>query len=97
MTGTRSIELHFQEDFAGEPVEVRINSREAAAFTATTRYQIGLAHIEKLSIDANDKVTVLVGSQSLAVPLAADVDTYVVRLTAGVLSIDPAKDPPTYV
>ena len=96
MVGMRAIEIHFQEHFAGEPVEVRINNRKVAAFAATTRYQIGLAHIEKVEIDDGDQVTVVVAGQTIRVPLADDVDVYVVRLADGIPSIEPARGPIGY-
>lgn len=96
MVGTRAIEIHFQEYFDGEPVEVRINNRQIAAFPATTRYQIGLAHIEKVKIDDGDQVTVVVAGQTIRVPLTGDVDVYVVRLADGIPSIKPARGPVGY-
>lgn len=91
MVGMRAIEIHFQEHFAGEPVEVRINGRPVAGFAATTRYQVGLARIEKLEIGEGEDVTVVVSGQAMRVPLAGDVDVYVVRLADGILSIEPAR------
>jgi hypothetical protein len=97
MTGARSIELHFQEHFAGDPVEIRVNNRRVAAFLAKTRYQIGLAHIEKLKIDDGDEVTVVVGGHTIRAPLVDGVDAYVVRLEGGTPSIEPARGPLGYL
>ncbi|MEE8104170.1 MAG: hypothetical protein V3T86_01395, partial [Planctomycetota bacterium] len=51
-------ELHFQEGFGGETVEVLVDGVVAARFEARTRNQIGLAHIEKLELSPGQEVTV---------------------------------------
>jgi hypothetical protein len=91
MPTARSIELHFQELFSGEHVEVLHNGRTVAAFAAKTRMQIGLAHIEHLDVVDGDTVAVVVEGQRIEVPLAPDADRYLVRLADGTTSITPAS------
>jgi archaellum component FlaF (FlaF/FlaG flagellin family) len=51
-------ELHVQEGFSGESVEVLVEGRIVATFEARTRMQIGVAHVEKLLLDPGQTVTV---------------------------------------
>jgi hypothetical protein len=51
-------ELHFQEGFGGETLVVAVDGVEVARFIAKTRMQIGLAHIEKLTLKVGQTVTI---------------------------------------
>ena len=75
---------------------MRVNGRPVAAFAAKTRYQIGLAHVEKLQIGERDEVTVVMGDQVARTPLTRGVDAYVVRLADGTISVEPAPEPLRY-
>ena len=97
MPTARSIELHFQELFSGEHIEVLHNGRTVAAFAATTRMQIGLAHIEHLDVADGDTVTVVAEGKRTEVPLVADADKYLVTLVDGAIGITPASGVIGYV
>ncbi len=48
------LELHFQEGFDGEDIEILVGGRVVARMRLRTRMQTGLAHIEKLML-SNDE------------------------------------------
>jgi hypothetical protein len=58
-------ELHFQEGFSGENVEVLLDGRTMAEFEARTRMQIGVAHIEKLALDPGQTITVRIKDRDI--------------------------------
>ena len=51
-------ELHFQEGFGGETVEVLVEGESVARFEVKTRHQISLAHIQSLDLKPGQKVTI---------------------------------------
>lgn len=51
-------ELHFQEVFSGENVEIIIDGVIVSSITLQTRFQTGLAHIEKLQLQPGQKVEI---------------------------------------
>ncbi len=71
------LELHFQEGFCGEDVEIIIGGRVVARLRVETRLQTGLAHIEKLLLSKDQQevqITIAELGQVRSVR-AADVDT----------------------
>lgn len=94
----RKIELHFQEGFEGEQIEILRNGTVAAAFPAKTRYQISLAHIEELAIAENDEVVIRIkGGAMKIVPLVNGITQYRVNLVDNSLQVEPARDRQTYM
>jgi hypothetical protein len=65
-------ELHFQEGFSGQTVEVLVDGTEVARFEARTRMQIGLAHIERLDLSPGDVVTVRIGDGATSASITAE-------------------------
>jgi len=51
-------ELHLQEGFTGETVVIEVDGQEITRVEARTRMQIGLAHIEKLSLTPGQMVAI---------------------------------------
>ncbi|WP_048709316.1 hypothetical protein [Microvirga massiliensis] len=92
MPERHAIELHFREGFDGQEIEVMVNGQPVASFTARTRMQIGLAHIEKLEIGEGDSVIVRIGNTERTVPVAKGVSQYAIDLREGGLTIEPARD-----
>jgi hypothetical protein len=54
------VELHFQDGFSGESIEVLVDGKVRAVFTAKTRYQINLAHIAKVDLKPGQKLAIRV-------------------------------------
>lgn len=55
---SRTFELHFQEGFFGQTVEISVDGEEVARFEARTRLQTGLARIEKLDLRSGQEMTI---------------------------------------
>lgn len=74
-----NLELHFQDGFSGETIEVLVDGEVRARFQAKTRYQIGLAHIEKVSVEPGQRLEVRLAESGTAVSVPVDSDkTYCV-------------------
>lgn len=58
-------ELHLQEGFAGETVDIEVDGVQVARIAARTRMQTGLAHIEKLALQPGQTVTVRLHASNL--------------------------------
>ena len=56
-------ELHFQEGFLGQKIEVLLDDRRVAEVAPRTRPQIGLAIITKITAQDGQKVTVMMVSE----------------------------------
>lgn len=97
MSEKHAIELHFRGGFDGQAIEVMINGRPVASFTARTRTQIGLAHIEKLEINEDDSVVVRVGGAEKPVAVVRGVNQYAIDLREGGLNIEPARNKLRYM
>jgi hypothetical protein len=52
------VELHFQDGFNGEGIEVLVDGGVRAAFTAKTRYQINLAHVAEVDLKPGQKLAI---------------------------------------
>lgn len=92
-------ELHFQEGFDGETLVVSADGVEVARFTARTRMQIGLAHIEKLTLKAGQTVTIrlLENSVEKSHVVEAGKPFIQIALEAGALQIQSTEISPGYV
>ena len=62
---TAPIEIHFQEIFSGERIEVLAGGAIVADVTARTRFQTGLAHIERLRLHDGEEVTLRIPALGL--------------------------------
>ena len=62
---TAPIEIHFQEIFSGERIEVLAGGAIVADVTAKTRFQTGLAHIERLRLRDGEEVTLRIPALGL--------------------------------
>jgi hypothetical protein len=93
-----TFEMHFQDWFTGEAVEVAVNGVVVTRFQARTRAQISLAHIEKLALSPADEVTIRVAGQPpKRVPLDPEKPFILVNLLEGELSVEAAQTSPGYV
>ncbi len=55
---TQSYELHFQEGFTGEAIEIRLDGKLVKTIKPKTRMQTGLAQIETIDAAPGQKVAV---------------------------------------
>lgn len=62
---TAPIEIHFQEIFSGERIEVLAGGVVVAEIKAKTRFQTGLAHIERLRLHEGEEVTLRIPALGL--------------------------------
>lgn len=51
-------ELHFTEGFTGQTISIEIEGMIVAEFSAHTRFQTGLAHIETLDVQDGEEVSI---------------------------------------
>ena len=98
-SGATLIEFHFQELFTGERIDLLAGDRVLARFVANTRFQIGLAHIERLELADGDEVTVRIDERGLQATVTVDIDKPIVtvRLMDGQLQIESRSTTPGYV
>lgn len=92
-------ELHFQEGFSGETVEVRLDTKQIAVFTIKTRMQIGLAHVEKITASEGDRVEILIKESGLSKTVSAiDNGNYIIiNLKNGKLEVSVSRVSPGYL
>lgn len=93
-----AVEFHFQEFFRGEEIRILVNGEPVVAFTATTRPQIGLAHVQPVQTEEGDHVTVCVdGVGEQSVDIEKGVAYWIVNLVDGALTVAPGRDSPRYM
>ena len=92
-------EFHFQEGFTGETIDIRVNGAEVSRFAATTRLQIGLAHIERLRLSPGDTIQISIQASGTSLVLAVNSEErYIfVNLVQNKLEITPSKHAPGYL
>lgn len=92
------LELHLQQGFSGQAVTIAVDAQVCARFDARTRLQLGLAHIETLSVEPGQTVTVEVPSLGLRQTYAVtDEDTILTaNLVDRALILRPAQGPVGY-
>lgn len=66
------IELHFTEGFSGEEISILVEGRIVAEFSAQTKLQTGLAHIEMLDLPDGEEVVVNINRPKTSVHLDVD-------------------------
>ena len=93
------IEIHFQEIFSGEPIEVLAGGAIVAEVTAKTRFQTGLAHIERLRLRDGEEVTLRIPALGLETKTTIEVARpyLVVTLSNGQLTARSVATSPGYV
>lgn len=94
-----NVELHFQEGFSGEAVDISVNGKPASHLVAKTRVQTGLAQIERLSLANGDTVRITIPATGAETSIkASTAQPYVaVNLTDGQINIQARKDSPGYM
>lgn len=94
-----NVELHFQDGFSGETVEVLVNGEVKASFTAKTRYQINLAHVQPVALAAGDRLTIRVKEPPASVNLGIESvhKYYVISWRAEKMLIEPTDELPKYM
>jgi hypothetical protein len=92
-------ELHLQEGFSGEGVEVLVDGETVAEFDARTRMQIGVAHVEKLALDPGQTVTVRIrgGDIQGSITATAGKKFIIVNLSGSLLNMVSRKERPGYI
>ncbi len=88
----RTIELHFQDGFDDDTVDVLVDGASIAAPTLKTKHQLGLAHIQPVALDDGQTIALLLhgADAPVRVPRIEGVDAYVVRKVGPALTIAPA-------
>lgn len=96
---SQQVELHFQEGFSGELVDVCVGDEVLTSFEAKTRYQISLAHIESLTLEPRRKVSIRIKELDLlkTFRLKAGVSFVTINLVDGALVIKQEESSPGYV
>jgi hypothetical protein len=92
-------ELHLQEGFTGEGVEVLVDGESVAEFEARTRMQIGAAHVEKLALDPGQTVTVRIRERNIQGSITAMTGKkfIIVNMSGSLLNIRNSDERPGYV
>lgn len=92
-------ELHFQEGFSGEQVELLVDGRSMAEFEARTRMQIGVAHIEKLALDPGQTVTVRMKDRDVegSITAVAGKKFIIVNISGDLLTLKNSDATPGYL
>ncbi|MGE0280611.1 MAG: hypothetical protein AB7P20_08365 [Rhizobiaceae bacterium] len=96
------IELHFQEAFSGETIQILLNGKLVAERSMKTRYQTGLAHIEKLDAKPGDEIEVRVAGKGISskvniVDSDKNTSNYKVIMKDGRIFSEYSKDPLLYL
>ena len=93
------IELHFQNGFSGETVEIEVDGRVASSFTARTRYQINLAHIEAVELTRGQEVVVRLPDLGISVriPAAGSRKYYEISKSDEQIHVNATDDLPKYL
>ncbi|MFV0492077.1 MAG: hypothetical protein ACK5M4_09680 [Pseudorhodobacter sp.] len=91
-------EIHFTEGFAGEIIDTLVDGRVLATTRLQTRFQIGLAHVEKLQTADGEEVTLRLGrNNETRFRLDATQPFVTVMLDDGRLTIATSKTSPGYL
>ncbi len=92
-------ELHLQEGFSGEGVEVLVDGEIVAEFEARTRMQIGVAHVEKLVLDPGQTVTVRIRDGDIQGSIKATTGKkfIIVNLSGRLLNMQISNERPGYL
>lgn len=92
-------ELHLQDGFAGETIEILVNGENRAEFRAKTRYQINLAHVEEVDLEIGDTLTVRIKDTALAAEQKIERvhRFYVISKRADDLLVNPTDEPQRYM
>lgn len=98
MPQTREIELHLQEGFAGEAVEITLDGAPLARVVARTRMQLGLAHVERFAARAGQVLALAIPERGLAARLVLDAASPFVtaNLVGAELRLAHPEGPPRY-
>lgn len=98
MSTAFTLELHFQDGFSGDAIEVLLEGHVVASFTARTRTQINLAHVERLEVRPDQRITIRCGQLPEHVVSAGRPPAYVVvRKVAQRLEIERTQQAPGYL
>ena len=67
------LELHFQDGFSGETIEVLVDGQVQAQLQLKTRYQINLAHVEQLAVEPAQDLMVRSADTGEAIKVPVDI------------------------
>jgi hypothetical protein len=96
---SQPVEIHLQEGFRGETVVIDIDDEVLARLAPSTRFQLGLAHIERADPTVGQSVRIALPELGLSAEhrLSADDRWLVVNRTGESLTIRSVSDAPGYV
>ena len=96
---SHTIEIHLQEGFRGESVAIEIDGVAIARLQPRTRFQLGLAHIERVTAAAGQSLRIALPDLELEAEhrIRADDHWLVVNRRDHALTIRSVTDAPGYV
>lgn len=96
---SHSIEIHLQEGFRGESVVIEIDDAVLARLEPRTRFQLGLAHIERANAAVGQLLRIALPELGLTAEhrLSADDRWLIVNRQDRALTIRSVLDAPGYV
>ncbi len=94
-----TFEFHFQEIFSGERIDILTGGNVRAHVVATTRFQTGLAQIEKITLCDQEEVTLLIKELNLEASLRVDITKpfVTVNMRNGQFQVDKTSTRPGYL
>jgi hypothetical protein len=93
------VELHFQDGFSGESIEVLVDGEVRAVFTAKTRYQINLAHIAEVDLKPGQELAIRVenAGDTIKLPSNGTSKYYVISKNLEQIVVKRADNMPGYL
>jgi hypothetical protein len=93
------IELHFQEGFTGDDVDIYVEGKPVAHFAARTRLQTGLAHIETLDVPVGATVEIAIPARGCRnrISITKETSHVTINLEDQQLRIQSSKETPGYL
>lgn len=93
------VEFHFVEFFSNDRIDISVGDEVRSQVVATTKFQTGLAHIERLELHDGEKVSLRIEESNLETTLKVDINApfIIVRLTDRQLRAEAAPTSPGYL
>jgi len=93
------VELHFQDGFEGETIEVSVNHALRARITPKTRYQINLAHMETVEVEEGDMLKLHAPESKISAEIRVERNHkyYMISRRADKLLVKPTGELPKYL
>ena len=93
------VEIHFQELFQGEPVDIVVGGEVRARVEPRTDFATALAHIEPIEVREGEEVTLRIADGDVEASVRVDASTpfVVATLSQGRLTLRRTETRPGYV